>query len=197
MQHESIPPSTRQRIVFWIAAGALITGGVIGWWTWRSPIDGQSNLPASDVSSIPAEPYPQAYWIRSQDNQLELIPSAVEVPPDLDAAESLIAGFEQLLIGQPTQANQSSAIPPGTMLRSLTIEADGIHIDLSSEFLEGGGSASMQGRLGQVIYTASCLDPTAAVWISIGGKPLEFLGGEGLEVTQPMTREQFNQNFSL
>ncbi len=80
---------------------------------------------------------------------------------------------------------------------SLKIENNEIHVNLSENFTGGGGSASMVGRVGQVVYTATTLDPNAKVYLEINGKPLEVLGGEGVEIEQPLTRKTFQENYPL
>jgi spore germination protein GerM len=91
----------------------------------------------------------------------------------------------------------TSTIPVGTKLLSANVKPDGIHIDLSKEFTQGFGATSMIGRLGQVIYTATSQNPDAPVWISIEGKPLETLGDVGAEIRQPITRQQYDQDFPI
>jgi spore germination protein GerM len=70
-------------------------------------------------------------------------------------------------------------------------------VDLSQEFTAGGGSASMTGRVAQILYTATSINPNTNVWIDVEGKRLEVLGGEGLVLDQPLTRQNFEKNFDL
>ena len=159
----------------------------------QSPVSQNSGLEASPEAI--ADKKVQVYWLKTSGNQIKVAATSVNLsaqPPD----DLLKAAFEQVL-KKPTDPVLASAIPDQTSLRKLEVKTDGVHIDLSPEFMSGGGSTSMTGRLGQVVYTATTLDPTAKVWISVNGKPLEVLGGEGLIIDQPMTRESFEQNFQL
>lgn len=211
-----------RRIPLGVVAGLsviLVTGSATAWWTWnaykeRSPITSSPSLsdpavepapittkpgtsPAEDPGSNPiaAEQSVQLYWLKDTGTNLELVPSTISVAQGNDTA-MLKTVFDQLLQG-PEATDVASTIPPETALLDLTVEADGVHVDLSKEFTSGGGSASMTGRLGQVIYTATALDPTAKVWLSVEGEPLDVLGGEGLLIPQPITRAEFNESFSL
>ena len=164
-----------------------------------TPIATNSAIPSASPSEVKQETA-EIYWLQSKGDKFEL----VERPVTLDKATStnpnaiLEQAFQRLFAGPSNSDREiSTSIPPGTKLRSVQVEKDTVKIDLSPEFTSGGGSASMTGRLGQVIYTATSLDPNAKVFISVNGKLLETLGGEGLELEQPLTRSSFQKNFPL
>ena len=137
----------------------------------------------------------QVYWVKGA-GKFEAVPTKISLKQADKPDAVLQAAFDSLLAG-PKDATVSSEIPQGTKLRSLSVKNEGVYVDLSAEFSSGGGSSSMTSRLGQVIYTATSLKPNTKVWISVEGKPLELLGGEGLEVAQPSTRQTFDKNFPL
>jgi spore germination protein GerM len=213
-----IPPG----ILAAFSAIVLITGGGAAWWAWSShppslinsnpiqsaqpgkegnpaaPIPSNSNTQNPTVNSAPAtaEKTLQVYWLKPSDTAIQLAPRPVKVSASGDANALLETAIQQLLAGATT-ADETTTIPAGTQLRSLAVKPDGIHIDLSKEFTRGGGSTSMTGRLAQILYTATSLNPTTAVWFSVEGKPLETLGGEGLVLEQPLTRQRFKQDFPM
>lgn len=161
--------------------------------------DTTTNPPSTEEpSQVPAAAATtaQVYLIEVAGDRFELVPSEVQLETDASPEQVLTTAFERLL-SKDVESDAFSEIPDSTDLLNLRIADDGVHVNLSSDFQFGGGSASMTGRLAQVIYTASTLEPTAPVWISLDGEPLELLGGEGLIVDQPMTRAQFEENFSL
>lgn len=185
---------------------ALLTGGATAWLTWQifspKPV---TQLPAkapaasqpapSPLSQAPIEQTVQVYWLKTLENTIEPTASPITIVADQPDAV-LNAAFQKMLAGSDNP-ELTSTIPQGTKLRTVQVKEDGVHVDLSQEFTSGGGSTSMTGRLAQVIYTATTLNPNAPVWISVEGKPLDVLGGEGLIVDQPMTRDSFKQNYQL
>lgn len=142
------------------------------------------------------------YLLEEKGSGFELVSRAMPLEKSFSKEPEAVLkeSFRRLLLLAPqtgSAPNVSSAIPPGTQLRNLTVKGDTVTVDLSQEFITGGGAASMQGRLGQAIYTATSLNPNAKVFLLVEGKPLETLGGEGLVIDQPITREVYQQDFQL
>lgn len=193
-------------IIAGLSVLALFAGGGAALWTWQHSISSKpiQPLPAkaptepdpTPVSQAPTEQTVEVYWLKTVDDQIEPAASPVKVAAADRPEVVLKAAFDKMLEGAPNP-ELTSTIPPGTKLYSLEVKEDGVHLDLSQEFTTGGGSTSMTGRLAQVLYTATTLNPDAPVWISVEGKPLDVLGGEGLIIDQPMTRESFKENFEF
>lgn len=154
-------------------------------------------IESSAVEEVqPAKFSPQIYQLEVVDNRIRLIPKTIHTAatsPKLALTEAL-----DKLLAQSTAFDPTSTIPNQTRLLDLDISEDGIHVNLSQEFTQGGGSSSMIYRVAQVLYTATSIDPQTPVFLSIEGQPLNKdypLGGEGLVLEYPITRQQFNQEF--
>jgi len=200
MQNQQISRRFSRGLIAGVSVAALALGGGAAWWATKSifkPISQHSNTFTIDESAHKQKLY--AYWIRATETGIELIPAPVTIAKEqLDKPELMLtAGFQRLLAGNPIQSGYSSAIPQGTKLLGLKLQDNEVSINLSREFTVGGGSAATIARLGQIIYTASSLDPQTKIRILVEGEPLEVLGGEGLLVEQPITRAIFKADFQL
>ncbi|MEH2214694.1 GerMN domain-containing protein [Nostoc sp.] len=186
-----------------VSAVVVAVGGGVAWFTTQSnntptPSNpsGRIEQPAQPSTRQPAnEQTPNVYWLRPKDKNVTLVPQPVKVASVLPN-QALEAAFQSLLAG-PTEGTDSTTIPKGTKLLGLKAENNEVHVNLSEDFTSGGGSTSMMGRVGQVVYTATTLNPKAKVYIDVNGKPLDVLGGEGIELQQPLTREQFQKDYPL
>jgi len=179
-------------IVIGFSGLILVVGVGVAWWLLASKF-----LPnPSNPIVQPVEQTAQVYWLRDTGSQLELVATPMTVSGE-SKVTALTLALEKLLTGPETEARVLNTIPKATQLQEVTLDPDGIHVDLSQAFTSGGGSAAMTGRLAQIVYTVTSLDPHATVWLSVEGEPLEILGGEGLIIVQPMTRQDFQDHFSL
>ncbi|MEH2435790.1 MAG: GerMN domain-containing protein [Nostoc sp.] len=189
-----------------VSAVVVAVGGGVAWFTTHSSNTPTPSNPSERIAQ-PAQPStkqpaneqtPNVYWLRPTDKNVTLVPQPVRVA-SIRPNQPLEAAFQSLLAGPPAEAEgtNSTTIPKGTKLLGLKAENDEVHVNLSEDFTSGGGSTSMMGRVGQVVYTATTLNPKAKVYIDVNGKPLDVLGGEGLELQQPLTRESFQKNYQL
>ncbi|MDR7899110.1 GerMN domain-containing protein [Thermosynechococcus sp. JY1334] len=177
-----------------LAVIGLASAGTAAWLTLSPPRQGD---PVPNPAEVAQQQETQIFWVKNEGDSLVLVPSTVRINTPTTRPELFIQSRLERLLAGPANQDVTTSIPENTRVNRVEVKADGIHVDLSPEFTKGGGSASMQARLGQVLYTATVNDPNAPVWISIGGEPLRVLGGEGLEVTQPMTRQYFQTAFAL
>jgi spore germination protein GerM len=203
----------------------LTAGGGAAWWALhnlssappRSPVTETpiepGKIPVTETPPI-APPHPttqkpplakphtqpqapskaRVYWLDPKSERLSLIAHTLTGNPPADPDGALSTALTELLAGAKTNPSQTT-IPDGTQLIALHVDKQDIHLNLSQAFTEGGGSTSMVGRLAQVLYTATSLQPNGKLWLDVDGQPLEVLGGEGVEVPQPITRKWFEENF--
>ncbi|MBG1240846.1 GerMN domain-containing protein [Nostoc sp. NZL] len=186
-----------------VSAAVVAVGGGVAWFTSQSSNTPTPSNPSGRIVQ-PAQPStrqpsneqtPNVYWLRPKDKSVVLVPQRLKVA-SIRPNQPLESAFQSLLAG-PTEGTDSTTIPKGTKLLGLKTENDEVHVNLSEDFTSGGGSTSMMGRVGQVVYTATTLNPKAKVYIDVNGKPLDVLGGEGVELQQPLTRESFQKNYPL
>ncbi|MGL5077086.1 MAG: GerMN domain-containing protein [Waterburya sp.] len=153
----------------------------------------------NELTSIEVQPAkfsPQLYWLKIVDNRIQLASRSTHTTAT-SSEQALKDAFTQLL-ARPNNFDLVTTIPRQTRLLNLHTTENGIYVNLSQEFTQGGGSSSMIYRVAQVLYTATSIDPQVPVFISIAGQPLNQnypLGGEGLLLDYPLTRQQFAQEF--
>ena len=118
--------------------------------------------------------------------------SLVQVSRRVSKEDSIVsASLKELFLG-PAKTEElrgiMTEIPIGTRLIKVEESEDEVLIDLSSQYLTGGGSAAMQLRYLQIYKTLKKICPYKNIYLNVEGKSLKTIGGEGLEVTQPLTK---------
>lgn len=139
----------------------------------------------------------EVYFVRSRLNAdtVAVVSRTVSIPrlPGIGSPEgaAVRAALEELVKG-PTTVERASgfttAIPAGTRLLGLRIAGGVVYADFSADIESGGGSASMLGRLWQIVYTATQDPASPRVRILINGQEREAMGGEGVIIDHPLER---------
>jgi hypothetical protein len=164
-----------------------------------SPI-GSQEPPEPDTFVI-AESLAEQWYVGPPEGRLSWSSTVLagELPrdlaPDGDDASKIGALWLRALVGEVPGAiyetEGSTAIPDGTELLKVTRDGSVLEVDLSREFEAGGGSLSMQLRVAQVVYTGTAVHGIDAVRILIEGERVDSIGGEGLVVSEPLRRRDF------
>lgn len=80
-------------------------------------------------------------------------------------------------------------IPKTTKILSVKQTKDKVVIDLSDDFQYGGGTDSIYSRMMQLIKTAVTNTKNQKIYLYLDGKQVNFIGGEGIMITQPLTEK--------
>jgi germination protein M len=162
-----------------------------------SPPTGPSDAPpATPSGSSTGTMIVRAYFVLGgEPGTIGLVPVLREVPKTTAVATT---AMKSLLAGPTAKESGdrsiTSAIPTGTRLLGLTIKNGVATVDLSTEFDSGGGAASMQYRLAEVVYTLTQFGTVKSVVFQIEGETVTVFGGEGIVLDGPQARaDYYNQ----
>ena len=138
--------------------------------------------------------YVNVFFIGQNANKEEVY-KAVNREYDKDIDGSKIKFAVQALINGPKEKEKAngvySEIPSTTRIISINETSDKVIINLNSSFEMGGGTESLYKRLFQLIKTAK-RNTTKPVYLYINGTKVEYIGGEGIMITQPLSENSLD-----
>ena len=168
-----------------LVLAALVATGCDGGGDGDSKGTGETTTDGTGQETMPVA----AYLLR--DGRVTPVSRTVESSPAVARAS-----LEALLEGPTTEERAgglASAIPEGTTLRDVAIVDRVATVDLSGPFDDGGGSASMLGRVAQVVATLTRFPTVERVAFRLDGEPVTAIGGEGVVVDPPIGRLAIEQ----
>lgn len=138
-----------------------------------------------------------AYFILENIDDPAMGPYLVPVYRGVPETEGVAAAAVEALLEGPSQdevdgtPSMSSAVPEGSQLLGIAIEDGVATVDLSGEFDDGGGTASMAARLAQLVFTLTRFPTVDGVLLHLDGEPVDVFSSEGIILDGPQTREDY------
>lgn len=122
--------------------------------------------------------------------------SRLEVKRNIPVSDSPLTDAINALISGPSEGEIRSGlvslIPRGTKLLGITVRGSTAIIDLSDAFMYNHyGIEGYSAQLKQIVYTATSFPSVQDVQILVEGKQKEYLGGEGVYIGKPLSRNSF------
>lgn len=154
-----------------------------------SPTVSPTDSPTPEPTATPSEPATttaSVYFLHGA--KLQPAPREVALP-------GVATGAVRALLLGPARSERatglSTQVPAGTALRGVSVSAGTATVDLSGSYARGGGSLSMTARVAQVVYTLTQFPTVQRVSFRLDGKPVTALGGEGVDLSRPVTRADY------
>lgn len=149
----------------------------------------------STASTVPEVQIRQArlFFVKIEDDG---VISRHEVKRSIPASDSPLTDAINALISGPSEGEIRSGlvslIPRGTKLLGITLRGSTAIIDLSEPFMYNHyGVEGFSAQLRQIVYTATSFPSVQDVQILVEGKLKEYLGGEGVYIGKPLSRNSF------
>ena len=136
----------------------------------------------------------KVYFVKSvTSTDFRLTPVRRKLSPDKSRISTAITELLKGPSEKEKKAGFYTEIPSTTKLIEINenaknIDHSAVIINISKDFESGGGSTSMSMRLKQLANTALDADKVHPVYLQLDGKKIDFIGGEGIIVIQPLSR---------
>lgn len=113
---------------------------------------------------------------------------AVSDSPLLDSLSAMLSGPSE----DELRKKLISLVPQGTKLLSAQVRGSTAYLNFNEAFMYNHyGIEGYAGQLKQVVYTATAFPTVHDVQILIEGEKKDYLGGEGVYIGKPLSRESF------
>jgi hypothetical protein len=123
----------------------------------------------------------------------KIAPVRREIPATLDPERAALVKLLEGPTDDEAAGGLVSAIPAGTELLGVSLNLGVATVDLSGAFDDGGGSASMLGRVAQVVATLTHFPGVKRVGFELDGESVTAIGGEGVVVDPPIGRRAIEE----
>jgi len=151
----------------------------------------------SATAPAAAKPVPtrqaQLFFVRIDDDGIIV---RVEVKRAVPASDSPLSDSLGALLKGPTEDELRrkliSLVPAGTRLLGAQVRGSTAFLNFSEEFMYNHyGIEGYAGQLKQIVYTATAFPTVQDVQILIEGERHDYLGGEGVYIGRPLSRNSF------
>jgi spore germination protein GerM len=165
----------------------LVLLAVVGWLVWRA-------FSPNNNPDMPVVEHPQTNIQLYFGKKTGITSQLVTVTRPLTTNQPRLNQAMVALLKGPTAVELKQGLytelPKTLKLLKVSQTGKGYVVDVSEDIQFGGGSDAMTLRLAQITRTALAASPTTPVYLYSQGQPLTVLGGEGLEVPQPLKATQ-------
>ena len=122
-------------------------------------------------------------YFYSPNGSLKLVERKTSIRPTLEGSISSLLKGPTI---PETKKGLYSEIPAGVDLIEIKRVNNDVIVDLSANFGNGGGTNSISNRVKQLSQTVKLYEPNKNIYLYINGKEVEYLGGDGVYIKQPL-----------